>query len=183
MLALAAPDERRLGVLSASLSSLELQPSDACLVLLYRDLAGATSAAASAARPLLARCSVCVLCASYVESLQRAAPPDVSARYSRGVFLLLDDVALSGFALRAFVRRARALRLDGASPAVRGTWRFMAPHRHGGDGRRVRVLEVQALWCAPRFWRCLWELFDPALNGGGYGLDVRRSSAPRQRPR
>ena len=37
--------------------------------------------------------------------------------------------------------------------------------------RLVSVIEPSAQWFSQKAWKCYWDLLDPLVNGGGYGLE------------
>lgn len=158
-------------------NNLYLLPSReyACVVITFAAL-NVNERSRAELQPILDRCSVCLLKNSSLTEVEKRGAPRalVKAQHTAGVLLLLDDVSLN-FSVGNFVRTARRLNLDTASPAILNSWRVMGPHRHthGAIGRSVRVIEAQAQWFSQQMWTsCYWDLLDPAVNGGGYGIDT-----------
>jgi hypothetical protein len=174
-LILASPDAKRLEIVANNLRLMPNSSEHSCVIVFYARLKEEES---HLLRPLMARCpSVCLLTkSSYTASIKRAAPPDyVAASFPKGVFLLLDDVALH-FPVGHLIRAARSHRLDVASATIHNTYPYMAPAAYASRTsravpRRVSMVETQAQWMSVSAWRCFWELLDPATNGGGYGID------------
>ena len=87
------------------------------------------------------------------------------------------------FPLHQFLRTARRLQLDVASPAIirdeadhdasyAWGWPLMIRRGYAGVARVVTVVELHVTYFSPRAWACYQRLLDPVLNWGGYGYDI-----------
>ena len=174
VLSLTEGSEERLRVLVSHLRWLPSMDEATCVIWLQSSPSEDQASVQLRSR-LSARCSVCLanrVHRNFSAGLQFIAPL-VGQQHPNGIFILMDDVQLEFPLLRLFERAVRH-KLDTASPAVRGTWKLMAPHeaQDGEEGRLVRVIEMQSQWFSVEMWRCFAQLLDPATNAGLYGIDI-----------